>query len=60
MERLHQVVDLILLVALLTQEVAVCHVEVLLTLLLLQRTDGAAPRRRWIMRWLDAARGTRR
>jgi protein phosphatase len=30
------------------------------TVLLLQRTDGAAPRRRWIMRWLDAARGTRR
>jgi PPM family protein phosphatase len=30
------------------------------TLLLLQRTDVAAPRRRWIARWLDAARGTRR
>ena len=43
MERLQHVVDLLLLVALLTQEVAVGHVEVLLTLLLLQRAYGMVP-----------------
>jgi long-chain acyl-CoA synthetase len=39
LERLEHVVDLLLLVALLTQEVLICHVEVPLALLLLQCAD---------------------